>query len=57
MEVRTVWCIADHSEIKCYGRYMIPPLLVFGVLAIGASLIIVGIHKGWYCEFAAVGPS
>ena len=57
MEVRTIWCIADPSEIKCYGRYMIPPLLVFGVLAIGASLIIVGIHKGWYCEFAAEGPS
>lgn len=42
--------LTDRSEIKCYGRYMIPPLLIFGVLAIGASLIIVGIHRGWFCE-------
>ena len=35
------------SEIKCYGRYMIPPLLVFGVLAIGAGLLAVSIRRGW----------
>ena len=39
---------ANCSEFKCYGRYMLPPLLVFGVLVIGTSLIIVGIKRGWF---------
>ncbi|WVR03761.1 hypothetical protein IAU60_000756 [Kwoniella sp. DSM 27419] len=36
------------SEIKCYGSYMLPPLLVFGVLVIGASLFAVGWKMGWF---------
>ncbi|WWC60370.1 uncharacterized protein I303_102941 [Kwoniella dejecticola CBS 10117] len=36
------------SEIKCYGSYMLPPLLVFGVLAIGISLGIYGWKRGWF---------
>ncbi|WVQ64966.1 uncharacterized protein L199_003136 [Kwoniella botswanensis] len=36
------------SEIKCYGSYMLPPLLIFGVLAIGISLLIYGWKKGWF---------
>ncbi|WVQ93473.1 hypothetical protein IAU59_000547 [Kwoniella sp. CBS 9459] len=36
------------SEIKCYGSYMLPPLLVFGVLVVGASLLGVGWKMGWF---------
>ncbi|WVW80212.1 hypothetical protein I302_102189 [Kwoniella bestiolae CBS 10118] len=36
------------SEIKCYGSYMLPPLLIFGVLAIGLCLLIYGIKRGWF---------
>ncbi|WWC68576.1 uncharacterized protein I206_102506 [Kwoniella pini CBS 10737] len=36
------------SEIKCYGSYMLPPLLIFGVLAIGISLGIYGWKSGWF---------
>ncbi|KAK8861630.1 hypothetical protein IAR55_002453 [Kwoniella newhampshirensis] len=36
------------SEIKCYGSYMLPPLLVFGVLVIAASLFAVGWKSGWF---------
>ncbi|WWC96903.1 hypothetical protein V866_003778 [Kwoniella sp. B9012] len=36
------------SEIKCYGSYMLPPLLIFGVLAIGISLLIYGLKRGWF---------
>ncbi|WWC87963.1 uncharacterized protein L201_002865 [Kwoniella dendrophila CBS 6074] len=36
------------SEIKCYGSYMLPPLLIFGVLAIGIALLIYGIRNGWF---------
>lgn len=36
------------SEIKCYGSYILPVLLVFGVLVIGASLAAVGYKKGWF---------
>ncbi|WRT65753.1 uncharacterized protein IL334_002701 [Kwoniella shivajii] len=36
------------SEIKCYGSYMLPPLLIFGVLVIGVSLAIVGWKSGWF---------
>ncbi|WVN90721.1 uncharacterized protein L203_105963 [Cryptococcus depauperatus CBS 7841] len=36
------------SEIKCYGSYMLPPLLVFGVLVVLVSLAAVGWKMGWY---------
>ncbi|WVF65839.1 hypothetical protein IAT40_000576 [Kwoniella sp. CBS 6097] len=36
------------SEIKCYGSYMLPPLLIFGVLVVGASLFAVGWKMGWF---------
>ncbi len=39
--------LADRSEIKCYGSYILPPLLVFGVLAIGSGLIYVAIKRKW----------
>lgn len=39
---------ADLSEIKCYGSYILPTFLVFGVLVIGASLAAVGWKKGWF---------
>jgi hypothetical protein len=41
---------APHAnrEIKCYGSYIIPVLLVFGVLAIGLSLGVYGKKNGWF---------
>lgn len=36
------------SEIKCYGSYILPVFLVFGVLVIGVSLTVVGIKLGWF---------
>ncbi|WVQ74725.1 hypothetical protein IAR50_004329 [Cryptococcus sp. DSM 104548] len=36
------------SEIKCYGSYMLPPFLIFGVLAIGLCLFFVGLKSGWF---------
>ncbi|GFZ42505.1 hypothetical protein JCM24511_00221 [Saitozyma sp. JCM 24511] len=36
------------AEIKCYGSYILPVLLVFGVLVIGLSLVAVGWKKGWF---------
>lgn len=39
---------ASVSEIKCYGSYIVPVLLIFGVLAIGLSLGIYGWKKGWF---------
>jgi hypothetical protein len=38
----------DTREIKCYGSYILPVLLVFGVLVIGLSLVAVGWKKGWF---------
>ncbi|KAK1927623.1 hypothetical protein DB88DRAFT_478695 [Papiliotrema laurentii] len=35
------------SEIKCYGSYILPPLFIFGVLAIGSGLIFVAIKRKW----------
>lgn len=34
------------SEIKCYGSYILPVFLVFGVLVVGVSLGVVGWKKG-----------
>ena len=34
-------------EIKCYGSYILPVLLIFGVLVVGASLLAVGLKRGW----------
>lgn len=36
--------IPNDSEIKCYGSYILPVLLVFGVGVIGLSLFLVGLH-------------
>lgn len=36
------------SEIKCYGSYILPVLLVFGLLVIGVSLGAVGWKRGWF---------
>jgi len=36
------------SEIKCYGSYILPVILLFGVLAIGISLGIYGKNNGWF---------
>jgi hypothetical protein len=37
-----------NSEIKCYGSYILPVLIVFGLLVIGVSLGVVGWKKGWF---------
>ncbi|KAK4686077.1 hypothetical protein P7C73_g4054, partial [Tremellales sp. Uapishka_1] len=36
------------SEIKCYGSYILPVFLIFGVLVVGACLFAVGWKRDWF---------
>ncbi|KAL7424693.1 hypothetical protein Q5752_000377 [Cryptotrichosporon argae] len=36
------------AEIKCYGSYILPVVLVFGVLVVGAGVLAVGLKRGWF---------
>ena len=38
----TMWA---GSEIKCYGSYILPTFLVFGVLVVGVCLLVVWIKR------------
>ena len=44
---RTLWfmsfcllAVSKHREFKCYGSYIFPVLLIFGVLAISIALLV-----------------